>query len=173
MRAVRAAVGVALLVAVACGGQTSSHQTSGTDAGGTASATGGTSTGGGSGGTTAIGGTTSGGSGGGIVISDAGPPINDTGVADAAWFDCLGCACDGTTSYCYSFSGGMKQPPARVPPDPDAATCDVATEPSGNGCVLLPAECQGAPSCACLPTSLSWCNCYDDGGGLRVQCNAP
>ncbi|MBK7580273.1 MAG: hypothetical protein IPI67_08730 [Myxococcales bacterium] len=107
-------------------------------------------------------------SGGGTAGFGGAAADGGVSVADAGWFDCFGCACDGTTSYCYSFSGGLKPPPG-----PDAATCDAAG-PSGNkGCKLLPVTCQGAPACGCLPAALAWCNCYDDGGGLRVACNAP
>jgi len=158
----------ALGLALACG-QTSGDDTARSDA----SATGGTNA---SGGTTSAGGSAPTGGSGGISVYDgsaAGGTVNDSGVQDAGWFDCFDCACDGTTSYCYSFSAGALPPPPMVPPNPDAATCDVKTAPDGKGCVLLPAACQGSPSCDCLPTTLIWCDCYDDGGGLRVQCNAP
>lgn len=131
-----------------------------------ASGTGGTTAGGA--GASGTGATTAGGSGGSAGL-DAAPPkdASDATVShEAGWFSCNGtgtaCACDGTTHYCYKFSGG-----ASVPPPPDAAVCD---PDGGLGCLPLPAGC--GPSCDCVMKSVTYpnCKCVESSGNVEVDC---
>lgn len=103
-----------------------------------------------------------GGSGGFVIDTDA--TFDGPRLADAGWFDCYGCACDGTTHYCLSWSAGIAAPPL-----PDAATCDDSSH-----CTPLPSDCLAPPSCSCVGYGPSDpCFCEDSGGGLLVQCSAP
>lgn len=151
---------VTLALASACGSTDAEHET--TLTGGAAGS--GALGGGGSGGSEL------GGSAGGIVLSDAAPPSFDgPDLADAGWFDCDGCACNGATHYCLVVDSFPFLPNA--PPPPDAASCDTA---AGSGCTPLPADCLEAPSCSCIPPKYGGgCDCSDDGGGLRMYCVLP
>lgn len=166
--------------AAACGGSSSSDSTGGASSGGAAAGgaggNGGVTTGGGSGGVTTGGGSggvvTGGASGsGGFVItggSGGGEPdgfLSDVVLADAAPFDCDGCACDGSTHYCLHVAAGAKTPPL-----PDAAACSDA----GTSCIPLPDGCGSTPSCSCIPPKYGGaCYCSDVGGGLLVFCALP
>lgn len=130
----------------------------GVDAGGGTSGSAASHSGGtGSGGLVITGGTGS--SGGGLP--DVFP--GDVVLADAALFDCGGCACDGSTHYCF-----IAMHPFRAPPPPDAALC----EDAGSSCLPLPANCSANPTCGCIPFAPG-CDCEDVGGGLQVFCYIP
>ena len=156
---------LAVVILTACGG--TSRNDAATDA---AAGSGGTNASGGTSGSSSSGG--SAGSGAVIGIAGSGGQAGaaaDGGisVADAGLFDCFGCACDGTTSYCYSQSAGLGAPPL-----PDAGAC-LGQDAGDSHCMPLPDTCVGAPSCGCLPQNLAWCTCEDVGGGLQVTCNYP
>jgi hypothetical protein len=98
------------------------------------------------------------------AVADA--SLDSPSVTDAGWFDCGGCACDGTTHYCVEWVGGGAYAPP--PPPPDAAVCaGDAGFPTG-GCLALPANCSGPPSCDCVPTGCGVCTVVP--GGLLVTC---
>lgn len=96
-----------------------------------------------------------------ITPGDGSGYVSDVVLKDGGWFDCQGCACDGLTHFCLFYEMHFRT----NPPD-DAAVCE--TPEAGDGCLPLPTECGGTPSCACL--SSYGCVCSDDGGGLLVDC---
>jgi hypothetical protein len=157
----------------ACGSSTdnqTSQQHAGGSAGTTTGGSGGTSAGGGSGGTnggaSGFGGIPLGGGAGTSPIDASDGAV----VSDAGWFQCGGCACDGTTHYCIHTSGGAANP---MPPPDDAAVCDYDAATGSNGCVPLPAGCD-PPSCDCVGVPFGGaCTCTDAGGGILVQCFLP
>lgn len=168
---------LAVAVVAACGSddeKVSSTQTGGAGgngaAGSGAAGSGAAGSGGTEGGLGGAGASASGGFGG-IQIGDAAPPAFDgPDLADAGWFDCSGCACNGATHYCLQVAGGAKVLPG-APPPPDAALCG---DTGSFGCTPLPPDCADAPSCSCIPVQLGGaCQCSDDGGGLLVFCALP
>lgn len=157
----------ALVVPVACGSTDSDAGRSDASAGAGGS---GGSAGSASGGAAGSGGISlfdaGGGSGG--MADAATDPIT---VADAGWFECGGCLCDGTTHYCEQISAGVNAPSPPEPPD-GATLC--STKEAGNDCLPLPTECAGVPSCGCVPKPYGdICSCNDVGGGLLVHCALP
>jgi hypothetical protein len=162
-----------LLAVAACGSddeKLSTSQTGGAGGNG-AAGSGATGSGGMEGGLGGAAGASASGGFGGLQLSDAAPPSFDgPDLADAGWFDCSGCACNGATHYCLEVTGGAKGLPG-APPPPDAALCG---DTGSFGCTPLPPDCVDAPSCSCIPVQFGGaCQCSDDGGGLLVFCALP
>ncbi len=160
----------------ACGGSTEESGGKGGSGGATGGSGGAT---GGSGGNLGGSGGATGGSGGTSTGGNAGSSFGGAGgldassdvvvLQDAGWFDCGGCACDGTTHYCVESSGGA----AKLPPLPDASTCADSGTTFG-GCNPLPATCPTPATCDCLTMPVPGaCFCSDAGGGLLVKCMMP
>lgn len=105
-------------------------------------------------------GETSGGEGG---DSTTGPPPH--------LFDCYGCDCDADQYYCQQVFNGVA---AGAPRGRDRLCPVVRPDTLDNGCVPIPADCEGLASCTCLPQMNGMCFCSEvEAGVFEVVCPLP
>ena len=83
----------------------------------------------------------------------------------APLFDCFGCTCDASVSFCRKVFAGFAGPGAPMCPIVEAGGLE-------SGCVLYPRDCE-PPSCACLPLMDNKCFCNESErqpGAFEVTC---